>query len=198
MKIDIVKYLKGGSFHVFQDDVAMIQGNIVKYDLICMRAWLKSLEIAEKPGTLLIDSEGGLSDPEILIDMLRVPVHVHVLKNAQSFAALIAFCGSYVTAVEDAVIMMHAARWSGLRPGLKPYVQETLDTHNFKVMSIMGSVLPAGDAKEQIGKAMCSDTEIYLDPSRLYKTAVIDNLGEFIPNLKSKDVADWIRRSYYD
>lgn len=197
MKFSIVNFLKGNAFHVLQDDVAILRGKITRYDLTCMKSWIRSLEIGEQAGTLLIDSEGGLSDPELLASIVRVPLHTHVLRNAQSFAALIALCGSYKTATEDAVFMVHASRWDMTKTSEEvARDQKIMNTHNYRTMAIMGSVLPAGDAKDQISKAMCSDTDVYLDPIRLYETAVLDNVADFMPKLKDIDVLEWLRRKY--
>lgn len=162
-----------------------------------MKSWIRSLEIGEQAGVLLIDSEGGLSDPELLANIVRVPLHTHVLRNAQSFAALIALCGSYKTAEEDAVFMVHKSRWSQTKTaGEIARDQKILNTHDYRTMSIMGSVLPAGDGKDQISRAMCSTESVFIDPVRLYETATLDEVGSFIPELKNPDIRDWIRRKY--
>lgn len=184
---------------MLEDNVAMLRGSITRYDITCLNSWIRSVEIGEQAGTLLIDSPGGISDPETLVNMVRAPIHTHVLNEAHSFAALIAMCGSFKTAVEDAIIMVHASKWKQTKTaGEVARDQSILDTFNYRVMSVMGSVLPAGDAKDQISKAMCSDLNHFFDVERLYETGVLDRIAEFTPNLKCKETESWIRRTYYD
>ena len=180
-----------------EDNIALLKGSISRHDLTCMKSWARSLEISEESGAILIDSQGGLSDPELLANIVRVPLHTHVLRNAHSFAALIALCGSFKTAEEDAMFMVHKARWSQTKTaGEIAKDQKILDTHEYRVMSIMGSVLPAGDGKDQISRAMCSTEDVYIDPLRLYEVAALDEIGSFIPKIKDQDIREWIRRKY--
>ena len=186
------KYKKGNSTYMPQDDTLMIIGKITHMDLEILRHWTKHLSEKQVAGTLLIDSIGGISSSEALIDLIKVPVHTHILRKAQSFAALMALCGSFKTAEEDANIMVHAARIPGLHEE-----SEALHKHNFDIMSIIGSILPSGDAKDQIGHAISSSERAFLDPIRLYEACVLDKVGKFKPNLKNKEVKEWIERVYH-
>ena len=181
MKIDSTEIFKGSAFFDMGPSVALMRGVMEPHDIIKMKNWVMAMHIdCEQDGVLLIDSEGGASDPSIIALMLQTPIHTHVLGNASSFAAVAALAGSYKTAVEGSAMMFHKSRWKDTKEPERVFLdEEVLFKHRYKMISMVSSILPGGGIKELVCEAMLGKEDVYISAPHLYEKSVLDEITSF-------------------
>lgn len=186
------------SFHCLEDSVALISGRIENTTNTRLLAWLKGLQLTGNTGTLLLDSKGGIVDIEVLVELVKTPLHIHVLENAQSWAMCMALCASHLTANPDSTFMNHGSRWDMMKSdGEIAEDQHILDEHNYKVSSIISSVLPAGSAKTHIIESMYGKEDTYFKGDWLWEKSIIDQIAPVdLKNLEDRKMAEALEELY--
>lgn len=183
MKFDIMDILKGTSFFPIGEKTALLKGKIRNRDIMKMRNWVQSINIAGGQGfRLLIDSSGGISDPKLLEDMFKVPIHTHVIGDCSSFAALIALMGTYRTCYDDeeAYLMFHRAEWSESKESDEvAECSDILFKHRYNTLSMIAKLLPAGEVKDVICGAMLDDGDTYVSAQWLFEEGALDDIVDY-------------------
>lgn len=158
----------------------ILRGPISTSDLIELKGWVIELKInAVQDAVLIIDSEGGMSDPSIITEMMQVPIHVHVAGKAESFAALLLLAGSSKTLSPDSHIMLHTARWRETKYGeVSELDEEALFRHRYKVASFVSTVAPAG-AKKLMVDAVTGKEDVYFNDKYLFDAGAVDGVIDY-------------------
>ena len=176
----LTEMLKGTSLYHVGENTMLLKGDIGRVDLMHLKNWIMTLKIdAVQDAVLILDSCGGATDPSILVEMLQVPIHVHVAGKAHSFASLLFLCGSSKTMSPDAEFMMHQARWDQSKESQSVALDEkVLFRHRYKVASIVSTIAP-GSAKAEMVKAVTNSVDVYFAQEYLWENTVVDGIIDY-------------------
>lgn len=186
------------TFYCLEDTVAIVKGRISTSTSIRLKGWLKSIRQTQQFGTLLIDSKGGIADTDLLVEIFKTPLHVHVLDNAQSWAMCMALCASHLTCNPKAVFMNHASQWDMLKSSEEVAEdQHLIDSHNYKVASMLSSTLPAGSVRNEIAESLSNEADTYFAVDWLWENAIIDHIAPVdLSNLDDQKMAKVLEEMY--
>lgn len=136
----------------------------------------------------------------VILAEIQVPLHTHVLGEAASFAAILAIAGSYFTLhSEDSCLMFHAPRIRKGSENKNIYTNGTYEQiYNFG--ALVGSLVPSGEIKEEIGKAITEDGNDIFNPDYLYLNGVVDEIIVYsAEDLRmTGKVKEWYEKEYLD
>lgn len=187
------------NFTLLGEKVAILKGKVGGYELINLANFLKVAATSEGRFVLLIDSEGGLADPELIYLMLKAPIHTHVLKKAHSFGAALFLGGSYKTISEEATFMIHKPFWDENYLSESIHQDDTiLNKHIIKGINLLSSILPCNEGKKEIIEAYLNKQDTFFNVDWLYDQAIIDEVGDL--NFEELDLYSgnlkWLKRNY--
>lgn len=161
------------SFYKVGKNTVLLKGIITKKDITKLRSWiLRIKEKSSSKGVLIIDSEGGVSDTALLVDMLQVPIHTHIVRKAGSFAALIALMGSARTASSKAWLMLHGPRSTSIEQ------EGILYKHGYKLISTVSTVVPT-PLKRYMTDALAGKEDVYFEIGFLKEEGALDCIHEY-------------------
>jgi len=199
LKIDSNDMLDGTSFFILSDKVALLMGKTNAHDLRKLSNWAASLHIDGEIGTLLIDSDGGVACPGVLEIFMKANIRIHVLGMAGSFAGVLALTGSIQTASSEAVYMFHASRWRNSKHSESvARDEELLERHNYRMLSLVASLLPAGEVKRDVIGALEGEMDIFYKATWLAENGVVDAIIDVTAEdlgLEG-DIKVWYNRKY--
>lgn len=200
MKIDIDDLLRGTSFFAVGPKTALLKGPIKARDIMKLRNWVQAIRNESGQGyTLIIDSEGGISDPGLLLDMFQVPIHTHVANEAASFAGLIALMGTYRTGTPPSFFMFHRPEWRDQKAAEEiAEDNDVLFRHRYTVLSMLAKIIPAGEAKEILCEALLLADATYVKSDWLYDEGALDDIVDYTAADLGlyKSCEDWYDNTY--
>ena len=174
---------------------ALLTGPIDRAANTELRHWLKSLREDKDSGVLLLDTEGGVCDPTLLQELVITPVHVHVLRDAQSWGMCLAMCASSLTANPGSTFTIHAPRYD-LDTDSDDRTEE-MDDLEYNLAAILSSVVPAGTFREVFVDALHNRATTFFDPDFLEQELVIDRVAPIdLSLLPDQKKAKSIERKY--
>lgn len=181
------------------NNVGVLKGSIDDEDLINLKKWLWDLKhYLIDDGILLIDSGGGRACPDVLLAEIQVPLHTHIIGHAFSFAALVSITGSYVTThSEEAMYMFHAPR-TRLKGNDLRDKGDNLYEYIYRFGSLIGSILPAGGVKNEIGRALTENKNVVFSSIYMWRSNIVDDIVEYTAEelrLEGK-FKDWYEKEY--
>ena len=185
------------TFFCLDDDVGFLRGKISRATSNKLKSWLKSLQYNQTPAILLLDTEGGFSDVELLMEIVKTPLHIHVLKNAQSWGMAMAMCASTLSCNPGSAFMLHKPRWDMHKNSEEIARDEHLMTKfTFETASILSSVSSCM-LKDEICDAFTEDGDTYFHCDWLWEQGLIDHIGEIdLQFVKDRDAAKIIEELY--
>jgi ATP-dependent protease ClpP protease subunit len=191
-------FQKSNSFYLLEDTIAVLLGNIQRGDHTALNNWLATLRNDQLPGTLIVDSNGGISDINTLYNIVKTPLHIHVYNKAGSFAALMCIVASRLTASEKATFMLHASRWTDSKWATEmAESDEIMQRYLYGKAAILSSCIPP-DFKEEVTAALNSDKDVVFTADEWYNGSLVDLIGDFEPPLEDDEVATWLKRRFND
>ena len=180
LKYDVSDILGGTSFFQIGDNTILLKGKIESREIMLLKNWVMSVKLDRISNpVLIIDSEGGMTDLNLISDMLSVPIHTHIVGEALSFAGVLALAGSKRTAVPGSFLMLHKSRWRDLKEAESiARDSEVLATYKYREISLLTSMVPAG-IKEEVMLACVEDADVYFSANVLYNQGALDLIGHY-------------------
>ncbi len=180
MKYDINDILGGTSFFHIGDNTVLLKGKIETREIMQLKNWVSTIKVDKIHNpVLIIDSVGGKADLNLISDMLSVPIHTHVVGEAQSFAGFLALAGSKRTGVPGSFIMLHKSRWRDLKEADSVAKdKEVLSGHKYREISLLSSIVPAG-IKHEVLMACVEDEDVYFPADVLLEVGAFDAVEHY-------------------